>query len=121
MSFGMFVVVPIVAVVVMMGHDSRQVTMDLDIRVQVFILRWVDCLLFWTAELYLSHDVRRWKRLKSDDLGANRNILLLPSRYFLSQVQTHEVTISHIQEYDRSYFEVIVEYSVLKVSASRTY
>ena len=89
--------------------------MDLDIRVRVFILRWVDCLLFWTAEVYFLHDVRRWKKLKSDDLGANRNedvtILLLLSRYlFLKPSPRHEVTISHIQEYDLSYFEVIVEY-----------
>jgi hypothetical protein len=89
--------------------------MDLDIRVRVFILRWVDCLLFWTAEIYLLHDVRRWKKLQSDDLGANRNedvtILLLLSRYlFPKPSPRHEVTISHIQEYDRSYFEVIVEY-----------
>jgi len=64
--------------------------MDLDIRVRVFILRWVDCLLFWTAEVYLSHDVRRWKKLISDDLGANRNedvtILLLISRYLFPKL-----------------------------------
>ena len=83
-------------------------------------------MLFWTAEVYLSHDVRRWKRLKSDDLGANRNedvtILLLLSKYlFPKPGPRHEATISDIQEYDRSYFEVIIEYSVLKVSASRTY
>jgi hypothetical protein len=87
--------------------------MDLDIRVRVFILRWVDCLLFWTAEVYFLHDVRRWKKLKSVDLGANRNedvtILLLLSRYlFPKPSPRHEVTISRIQEYDL--FEVIVEY-----------
>jgi len=82
--------------------------MDLDIRVRVFILPWVDCLLFWTAEVYLSHDVRKWKRLKSGDLRANRNedvtILLLLSRYLFPKLSArHEVTISHIQEYDDSY------------------
>ena len=60
--------------------------------------------------------------MKSDDLGANRNedvtILLLLSKYlFPKPGLRHEVTISDIQEYDRGYFEVIVEYSVLKVLA----
>ena len=51
----------------------------------------------------------------SDDLRANRNedvtILLLLSRYlFPKPSPRHEVIISRIQEYDLSYFEVIVEY-----------
>jgi hypothetical protein len=66
--------------------------MDLDIRVRVFILHWVDCLLFWTAEVYLLHDVRRWKKLKSDDLGAietrtSRFFSCYLGIYFLNRVQ----------------------------------
>lgn len=68
MSFGVLVVVPIVAVVVMMRHDSKEAKVGLDIRVQEIMLYRVDFLLFGTAKVRVLHGVAGWKKLESDDL-----------------------------------------------------